>query len=417
MEEIRKIVNRINLKGFEGYDLSSMSFFLSEGNRLNKMIYWRPMLLYYFKCFYDRYDWKYEHGSTPILFFAIKTRDQHLEMFNSLSNIVDKRKMLSFRKKFTFSFSKGVFILKLLKKWLSVLKETNLSKEQTKCLVNELIRIKKLDIFTDRYSSEIGKINLLVLFYDAHGDSNFLIQKYKKLGVKSATISHGIVLAERDRELIDYSGVELRGSTSDYFLAWNNFTKREAIKQGFDLKKLLVLGIPQFINYIPKNSLSLNNKVFGLVLDNKSGGKFNEELVKIADSLSEKIDCKFTIRYHPTFKGNEYDFLIKNKNNYLGPNLSASVLEYAKTVEFTLIINSSVFIELVYLNHLVYRFKLNDLYDKYKDINVNSFNSEKELLEVITSGVNDTELLFKDLCSVKNVRTSYEDFFNRFIES
>jgi hypothetical protein len=414
MENLDTSIKNIIFKGFEEYDMSSFSFYLSENNRLFKMKYRKPLFLYFLKCFYGVYDWDYNHGDKDILFFCQKTRPQHLKMFKNLSYLIKGTKSIIFSQKRTFSVKEGFLIGRLLFFWLKSLKSTNLDSKEKLRFINELIRVKKLDFFIEKHIKKIGKPNLLISFYDAHGDANFVIQKFKRLGVTIATLSHGVVLAERDRNLIDYSGIELRGTTSDYFLAWNRFTLDEAKKQGLDINKFKILGIPHFINNNINKIDKVKNNVFGVVLDNKSGDDYNKKIIKYADLLSEKTDYKFIVRYHPNFKGNEYDNFIKNKDKYLGADSSLTIIDYAKKVEFTLIANSSVFIELVYLNHSVYRLRLNNIHDKYRTIKINSFHNEKELISFIENKIDNSNELFDYLCSVKNVQKSYTDFLNSY---
>lgn len=411
---IKDSLKGLKFKGFEEYNIASFSFFLSENNRLNRMKIKRPLALSLLNCFYDSYGWSYKHGNKDILFFCQKTRPQHLEMFVKLSNLVEGTKRITFKKKATFSILQGITIFNLLFQWLKTLKNTQLNKEQKIRLVNELIRVKKLDFFIDKIANKIGKPNLLVSFYDAHGDANFVNQKFKLKGTTTATLSHGVVLAERDKNLIDYSAIELRGTTSDLFLAWNQFTIDEAKKQGLNLKKFKILGIPHFIDNTNQIKKTKSN-IFGVVLDNKSGDSYNKEIIKYADKLSFETDFKFMIRYHPNFKGDEYDYLIKNKNKYLGIDSSFLIEDYAKKVEFTLIANSSVFIELVYLKHSVYRLRLNNMHDKYRSITLNSFHNEKELLYLIKNNIDNSDDLFNYLCSIRDVKSSYLSFFQSYL--
>jgi hypothetical protein len=239
-----------------------------------------------------------------------------------------------------------------------------------------------------------------------------MVQKFKNLNIKTATLSHGIFLAERDINKIDYCGLELKATNSDFFLAWNNFTYSEAIKQGIKPEKIKVLGIPQFVK-TNKINCNKDKKTFGIILENKSGEEYNKKLIYCANKLSYILNFKFSVRYHPSFSGDEYDNLI-DKKNFIGKNKDVEISNYCKKVNFSLIANSSVFIELIFLKHKIYRFSSDNIYDKYRDFNFNSFKNFDELNNLIKNKIDQSSELFEQLCTVNNVKSSYLNFFKQF---
>lgn len=411
MITIEEEVRGVNLKGFDGYDIPKLVFFLSEHERLNNKQKSISYLYIVLKCFISKISWNYKKGNSPILFFKQKTRKQHSTMVDTVVDIVNGAGTLYFENKFSFSIN-GFKLMKMLLLWNFELEKSNLTNKAKRMLLNELITLKKLDFFLNKIN--LNNYKLLVVFYDAHTEGNFIVQKFKKLGVKTATLSHGIVLAERDRNIIDYCGVELKGTVSDYFLAWNNFSFNEAVKQGLDKNKIKVLGIPQFIN----NSMlaeKVNSNTFGVILENSSGEKYNMKLIKIANKIATRFNYKYKLRFHPTFKGNEYDKIIDFKC-YVGNDNSLNVANYTSDVKFSLVANSTVFIELVFMKHLVYRYASNTIHDKYRDFSYNVFKSSFELTDILLNEKDESDKLFYEICTVRDVKKSYLEFFESFYD-
>jgi hypothetical protein len=399
------------ISGFEGFNLSSIVFSLSEHDRVSNEIYQKSFIILILKCFLDSHKWFLKKGTSKILFFNDSTRKQNKKMVDDLSKIVKDRNSIYREGVKNFNIKDGLKVLNLLFIWKKELKNTPLSMNQKKMVLNLLIGLKKYDYFLEK--SILGKINLLVVFYDANSWGNFMVQKYRNKGILTSTLSHGIVLAEKDTNILDYSGVELKGFSSDYFLAWNNFTLSEAKKQHIDINKFKVLGVPHFVNF-NKKACRIKNKTFGVIFENRSGDEFNVKILNYAKEISKELDYNFVVRYHPTFVGNEYDYLIKDCSNYIGVDKSNTIFEYSNSVEFSIVANSTVFIELIYMEHLIYRYKSNDIYDKFRELDYNSFYNFKDLKEMVSTKKDESKELFNLLCTVKDVKKSYNDFFRTF---
>jgi hypothetical protein len=411
---IEEAVKNTRLKGFEEYDLQSLIFFSSEFDRIQNDSKKHSFVYYALRCFVDRYKWKYEKGEAKILFFMhITDRQDCINSINSVSNLVQGRNYIFLEKNNRpFLLRNGIRLFLFLISWIASIKKMNLNAKQKSRLIIDLIRLKRLDFFLDKV--DIGSHKLAVVFYDAHPFGNLVVQKYKRLGIKTATLSHGIVLAKRDENVLDYSGIELRGSISDFFLIWNKLSYDEAIKQGISTEKLRIVGISKCMD-APIIEKKNQNRIFGILLDNQSGDEFNKELIKIANTLAELLEYKFTIRFHPSFKGFEYDDIIDFKS-YLGKNLDVSLYNYAQKIEFSILANSTALIELVYMKHVSYRYSTNDLYDKYKELPYNAFEGVYDLLRIIKEERDESQMLFERLCTIEDIKSSYKNFFKDFLE-
>lgn len=413
MTTIEEEVRGVNLKGFDGYDIPKLVFFLSEHERLNNKQKSISYLYIVLKCFISKISWNYKKGNSPILFFKQKTRKQHSTMVDAVVDIVNGAGTLYFENKFSFSIINGFKLMKMLFLWNLQLKKSNLRNKAQRMLLNELITLKKLDFFLNKI--KLDNYKLLVVFYDAHPEGNFIVQKFQKSGIRTATLSHGIVLAERDNNIIDYCGIELKGTISDYFLAWNNFSFNEAVKQGLDKEKIKVLGIPQFINNISILTKKVESNVFGVILDNTSGDQYNMELIRIANKIATRFNYKYKLRFHPTFKGNEYNKIIDFKY-YCGNDNSLNIVNYTSDIKFSLVANSTVFIELVFMKHLVYRYASNTIHDKYRDFPYNAFKNNGELINILINEKDESDKLFHEICTISDVKKSYLEFFESFYD-
>tara|TARA_R110002020_G_scaffold144769_1_gene317929 strand:- start:3528 stop:4772 length:1245 start_codon:yes stop_codon:yes gene_type:complete len=412
MATIEKELIDLKLSNFESYNLSQLFFSLSEHDRIspNKNLVTSKRL--FLRLFFETDKWVFQKGKGKLLFFLQNSsRSDVINLVGNVVDIVDDRSFIYLTKTNSIHLFKSLKYIKLFILWKYTLKkETSLSKIQIRKVINILIRISKL---SDQLKLvDFSKYNLLINFYDAEPIGNFMAQTLMKFGCTTATLSHGVVLSERDNTVIDYSGIELKGFISDYFLAWNRFSKREALKQGIGESKIKILGIPKFINFESSQSNSIVG-IIGVILDNKSGDKYNRILIEMANKFCEKNSYFYLIRFHPSFSGSEYDNIINSKF-YLGIDKSDSIDNYRKGVEFTLIANSTVFIELVYIGHKVYRYGSKDIWDKYRDFYYNTFSNFDQFQNLFINKINDSEELFNELCTIKDVKKSYSLFLENF---
>ena len=401
----------VELRGFKEYNLSKLCFFMSELDRVQHLSKDMTFLTTIKKCISTSERWVYNSGNSNILFFLNHTRSNNVDLLNSVSDLIPRKCQISYLDESRIVLNRCTKNIWLIFSWLLKLRATKLMSTQKYFLIRELLRIKYLDDFLSK-SVDISKFRLVVAFYDAQTFGNFLIQKAQLNRILTATLSHGIVLAQRSDMPIDYCGIELRGTISDFFLGWNKFSKNEALKQGISENKIKILGVPYFIGY----DTGINNYSggrFGLVLDNMSGDIFNKRLIVIGNQLSKELNIKYTIRFHPSFNGNEYDKII-DFNYYEGINTDSTIKEYVRTVDFTLLANSSVFIELIYLKHKVYRYGDNSTFDKYRAFKQNSFSSYATLSVMYKSNENRIDELFEELCTVSDVKKSFTEFFKQF---
>lgn len=266
----------------------------------------------------------------------------------------------------------------------------------------------------------LAKVNLkqyrlAIVYSELTPDENYIVQRFTQNGIPTATMQHGTFVHSENKE--DTTGIQLRSSISTYFLAWNRFTYDMAIDEGMDKNKIKVLGIPKFITGQQVRVQSkYEGTVFGVILNGYTPQfhKENIRLLKCAMETAQQKGFKFIIRYHPDMKGDEYSEYYDSEWASVADN-KISISEYVGDVAFTLVSNSSVFVELIYLMHPVYRLEgeANDIYSR---ISYNRFKGTEDLLKMIERPNSNGEV-FDYLCTTHNVFNSYNAFFKEIIST
>ena len=253
----------------------------------------------------------------------------------------------------------------------------------------------------------------IVSYYDASPDECFTIQEFKNKGITTMTLQHGIFAKKNVVRSITDTAFEIEDSVSEYYLAWNQYTKDEAMRLGKCKDKVVVLGAPKYINYEePLTSTCSNENIFGVILNNSAFETHNMKLIETANEIARTTDMKYVLRYHPQMNGDEYQkmygpgFLCVNNNK-------TSIKEYASSVSFTIISSSSVFVDLLLLKHPTYRLKVFDE-DTYSTVPFNSFEKVEDLKILLQSNQIDKNA-FKYLCNSYNTFKNYRDFFDSFL--
>lgn len=211
---------------------------------------------------------------------------------------------------------------------------------------------------------------------------------FKKNGVKTATIQHGQFNAWREATYAN-CGLEFIASPSDYQLCWNKYAQDEAIKCGWDKKRLPVVGIMSNIGRGKERCVNPNNKTFGVVICHPDWENENYEMIKAANILSKAIGYKYYLKLHPNYKEDFFDHIV-NKNYYIG-NIEKGIdtLAYTNMVEFSIVGSTSFFAEMVYFYHDTIRYSSHLPSDKYQPIKVGSVFSNADDIVSAYSSLND----------------------------
>lgn len=367
-----------------------------------------------------RNDWNFSTAQSSKILFVGSSLDRmsNKDTFISISNLVDSDLLYSAKHARTFELLRGLFILMVcFPLWFIQLKKCGYPFRETLILMFVLKSILDFKSVLGIQKVDLAKYKAVVFFYDSLPEESYLVHLCKSINVFTATLMHGQFVARREK-IMENCGLEYRTSFSDNFLCWNTFSKDEAIIEGLHEDKLIVLGIPSYVKSEFTKCINPNNGVFGVVLTHPTFEEENLKLIKAANSLAQKTGKKFILKLHPNYDVHYFDKYI-SKEYYLGNAAKGiSILDYANSVEFSIVGSSSVYVELIYVYHNIIRFSSGRNDDKFRDITVGAiFNNHTPIYDAFSKGFsdNDKEFLFDKLCSVKNVKKSYYNYLNNLV--
>lgn len=415
-------INKLKFLGFSEINVSEclkMIAIISSYRKTNIIGTFKNTLVLVKTLFFKKYQYKFEIKVNSNLLFVysdIFFRKDSLEKFMKIATLRTKSDIVFpiIMKNIKFRDIKANPSLKLLFLWIKELSELECAFQNKLRIVIQLTQI--YQFLNEMKRIEVNKYNLLTVYFDASPQENALVQFFRNHGIKTATLQHGMFISERNVYDPLYSGVELKSFSSDYFLAWNEFTKKEMLKTGINEDKIKVLGIPKYVGKKYVRQHPDEKKIFGVVLDVPQAKKTNKDLIKYANSISEIYDLKYKVKYHPNSKQNEV-LRVTDPSYYIGNFDSYLQIEaYKDQVDFTLIGASSVFIELVIMQHPTFRLTSFDKYDKYLEINENAFDGIAKFLEIFENKAlieNNISVLF-DNFFVEDSLSKYVEFFKQF---
>lgn len=355
----------------------------------------------------------FETKHPKIVFFIseVNIRKDLRDMVLDVADTIEKKhaEVIYANKSITFSFKRLIENFRCLGNWYRSLSSVYTTKNEALLLITYLFICKDYLHYLQYFIQE-HDVRMLVVRYDAFFLDNFIVQFARNNKIVSATLQHGVMVARRESlsDRVDFSGLEFKYFTSDYFLAWNTFTKREAVKNGVDEKKVCVLGNAKCLSV--EAFPYVNTGVFGVILDGKDTSENNERMVNLANSISTRMQMKYRLRYHPAFRGDEYK-CITNENAIDDGICKSSLEEFLKVHEFCIVSNSTLLFEIPYYGRMYYRFSENRPDDKYIDLEEPCFNDFESFANLYTSCS-----LNKKVYSSKKDREMYRNFFYHFIK-
>lgn len=348
-----------------------------------------------------------------VFFDNLKTcRPDCNEMFINVSKVLkdDDYDIIYYEEKRKFDLNRTLSFISLLANWIHtlvcmkvrIILATEILKEAIDCFDAR----KKLDAMLS-----YDDIKLAVFFYDANSKDNYFSQYFQKKGIKTATLQHGIQLAPRKEVInnVDFSGIEFGSFVSDYYLAWNEFTKQEAIKAGINENRIIVLGVAKCIGRQPIVS-DTKCPIVGLLLDGIFEDENNLPMINMLNKFCVRHNLKLKLRYHPNYRGNEYDEAVENSIR-IHTKKGESLTDFIKSVGFCVLANSTVLFELEFFGSPFIRYSSGNIKDKYRDYQCLTFQDEigiescyKTLAESFDSS------LKKSICVDDNYRVFFEKF-------
>lgn len=279
-------------------------------------------------------------------------------------------------------------------------------------LLKLLLQLKDRQEFINRIVN-IQKYNLCVVHYDACTFGNHIAQFFKNHKIKTATLQHGVMLAPRPglENIVDFCGIEFYNFVSDYFLAWNEFTKKEAIKCGIDSNRIIVAGMSKYFVDVRSTRMQ-ETKLIGVILDGKDEMDNNETLINMAKKFAEEMGYHYILRLHPYFRGDEYNHLINPSNGGVCSK-NVGLFDFLKNLEFCLLANSTLLFELETLKIPYLRYSSGDIKDKFRDYQSPMFHNYDELKNKYLC---QEHVSYMDKIETNNAKRKYETFFSNFSE-
>jgi len=369
----------------------------------------------------NSYQYVFELKNNSKLLFAyshIFYRNDSLRKFKYLTDTINECDVVYPVKmaKSTLNFKNLFRILPLSIIWYFQLLSTKMKTNEKIFWLNYFIQIYKYMHYMKKLDTL--KYSLLIVYYDASPMENALVQKFKLSGINTATLQHGVFIAQREqRNSILNCGIEFRCFISDYFLAWDEFTKCEALKSGIPREKIRVMGIPEYASYSNRHLSTSNSNVFGIFLNHHSFFEQNKDMIIYSNMLALKYKQKYRVKYHPNSKGNEMDAYIDEELCIQKFILDSTVTDFISDIDFSIVMNSSVYSELMYLRSLNFRLSYKDDNEIYICIEGNTFSNFEELEELFKNMSISKKVMndvYKKYSNVENITENYKCFFDKF---
>lgn len=370
----------------------------------------KTALRFFYRILFNGYKIKYQDTNNSILYFdrTMNMRNDIKVMLVNLFKVFDdKSDIVRWEKAKRFSFARFLSTVLFSRQCWAYFNKypfwTKVHLIQTLIVMNDMAHDLDSVIDWTRYK-------LCFCFYDAETFQNFLIQHAKQNNCLTATLQHGIMLAKRSEisNNLDFLGIEFEAFVSDYFLVWNEFTKKEAIKSGIPEEKIKVLGVVKCIGKAGLKRES-KSKTIGVILDGVLQEENNKYLINISQNFAKSHSFKCLFRYHPDFKGTEYNDIIDASISEVCQK-GISLEEFIRCISFCIVANSTVLFELEYYGVPVLRYSSDNMKDKFRDYPSHYFTSEKDISEVydkLFSSSTDKTML--------NADNLYKEFFLQFI--
>lgn len=400
------------MESLKNYDIHKLLFFYLKRERPSQRGF--RMKVHFLKMFIltifiKRFCLEYKYGNNKILYvdrFVNLRNDWRHMIDNLMATFGGKCDRLIWKRSRKVSFNRMIRNIYTCCQLISLKKEYNLIEWISALYV--LLEIKDVEDEFDR-KIEIMKYNLVFCYFDADPFQNFMIQYSKKHGCKTATLQHGVILSPRAEisNNPDFCGYEFEGFVSDYFLLWNDFTKREAIKYGIESQKLLVLGVAKCIG-MSSIKYSKDNKTIGVFLDGIFEEHNNIPLIQITQDWAKKNNYTCLFRYHPDYKTTEHLNYLDLSVSEICPKTN-TIYEFIEKTAFCVVANSTVLFELEYFCIPFIRFSSNDNLDKYRDYPSFSFTSEDDFDDAYHRMITSEKKKFV------SADDNYASFFKKFV--
>lgn len=354
-----------------------------------------------------------DNGDLFILTSA--AREDGLVKFERLFNMIHKGTSIEYIfnkqniKLRNFSQIPKIFI------WYYKLKRLGLGKklsfELSLCLYKIYIEVFEIE----RILSNINNTFSRVTFYcDVMPVDSFLVQKFKKKGMRTVSLQHGMHSASFDKNIFLYSHC-------DDFLAGNLFTIKEAKSVGRG-ENMIPVGLIGSIGNTKKQikRKTFNVKKLGLFLDSSESHELNIELACFLKNYCSQKGYELYVKLHPTEDAFKEEYKIffsgSNCNGIWGKEISLS--DFSEKIDIAIVRYSTCLVEMLELGVPAFSFysttSKRDVYINCGlDIRFNDEDSLNRLIEKVNSENYYEELVqCRNFFYISNADENYVRFFN-----
>ena len=408
-------------KGLESYDFGDVLYSFSEmlrisGGRSGRTAFLRLCA----KCVVRPERFLLSRDSAPVLLaFVSASANQRADIRNIRTNVLSlgvPMRTLDARPGFFPSVGDAIPAVVHLFSWFRTLRSADVSREWIVPVLDRLLALWRFDRFCSR-NVPFEQLKLATVFYDSEPLHHLLVRKCQQRKVATATLQHGVILAPREgaRDNIDFAGIELLGSCADTFLAWNEFTVSEGVKAGVDKRRFTIVGSSRTLgNRADGRILQKSDGRFGVLLDGAFTEENNPRLVEIATEFARRRRVRFEVRYHPRFRGDEYDAILPPEA--LRPKRGEMLRNWCSRQDFVLAASSTAVMEVLDFGVPVYLFSSGGVKEKYRDVDVPKFGLASDLESLLESDKTGCiqEFLRKQLLFKGDSTRAYRGFLLSF---
>lgn len=412
----------MKLKNFEGYDIEHLLNMYLEICPIKNDFSMKDKIIGVFKliavifCRRNKFLACKMGKDNKILMMThenIVTRNDTKQMISNVLNTIpdmafDKVSWMSCRK---LSFDHALERVWLALVWYYQLRTLGLPSVYRMELVRQLLDLHYIGLDISR-NLNIVKYKLAMVFYDAPIQFNFMMQFMRLHGCLTATMQHCVLLSRREEfsDIRDYRGIELGSFVSDYLLAWNDFTRQEALKMGIDNSRIIVLGNAKCMGMPAIKAQGVN--VIGVILDGECNEECNIPMITAAQRYAEENGFKCVLRFHPGDDTSVYNSVINSKLTTICPN-NVNLSDFFSSLSFGVAANSTVVLELEYFQIPFVRYTCGNMKDKFIDFrSAPSFTDDDSFVRAVG------EMHATPMDTVKETDVdNYRNFFINIIKS
>lgn len=389
--------SQLKLSGMKGFELQKLLSVPLEGvSQRNVILSVKSFLIWAFKTiFFSKYKVQIKDKGSVVLLFSncYEGRWDHKKRMEKLWDYLEDCRLISYEKRTCIPNVCALFRLIYIPIWWVQIGNKVKQQEKLFLIVKLLEALEEKDSIVKVIHN--ADISGFIVYCDAHITDNLLVQYYKKKSVTTATLQHAYIVAMDDDAHEYLPATQIEGFVSDLFFVQGEEAKVEAIKNGIDSNRLFVAGglegeVPKYFGHSKKG-------IFGVTLCVKEMQRHNEELMSIANKISEKYDLRYIIRLHPSIMEEDISDFINDKYLVEIENPSETIDEYVKKVDFSITGKSTLFSQLLQRNHPTFQFIDSEGKGIYPSLNWGFFSTISQFNVLYEKFLKDSGSYFSQL--------------------